>query len=511
MRFSLVSLAGAAIASAATPASAAWNVAQSKHFVIYADEKPDQLSQFAAKLERFDQAARYIYLMQDPPVGKGNRLTVFVLPTVEAVEKLAGDSFVKGFYKGLASGSVAFVPRATHPRPGGLDADTIFFHEYAHHLMFQEIDRPYPQWYVEGFAEFLSTVRFENDGTIGIGAPATHRAWTLFRGRQLPLETLLAGNYSTLSPDLRDSIYGRGWLLVHYLNFEQSRRGQLDRYADLLGKGVPSLDAARTAFGDLKQLDRDLDQYLDRKKTPYLKLAGDRFQAGSIDVRPLSEAASKMIMLRVELKRGSKKGGEQLLASQIRAVEARYPGDGLVELTLCEAELQDGRPEAAAPAADRALKADPQDTKAMICKGRAVAQQSKKLTGPARHVGFEQARSLFVGANKIDTEDPEALWMYFSTFVMEGVRPTENAIEALHYASDLAPQDAAVRMGSSIAYLNERKLKEAKSTLTPIAYDPHGRELSQIARAMIERIDAGDARGALMAGVTGQRSEPAAP
>ncbi|MFL6733030.1 MAG: hypothetical protein ACJ8EP_11870, partial [Sphingomicrobium sp.] len=183
MRYLLAFLAGAAIAAVSTPAPAAWNVAQSKHFVIYADEKPEQLSQFASKLERFDQAARYIYLMQDPPVGRGNRLTVFVLPSVEAIERLAGDTFVKGFYKGLASGSVAFVPRSTDSRPGGLDADTIFFHEYAHHLMFQEIDRPFPQWYVEGFAEFLSTVRFEKDGSIGIGAPATHRAWTLFRGR----------------------------------------------------------------------------------------------------------------------------------------------------------------------------------------------------------------------------------------------------------------------------------------------------------------------------------------
>jgi tetratricopeptide (TPR) repeat protein len=511
MRFLLPSLAGVALAVINSPASAAWNVAQSKHFVIYADEKPEQLSQFAAKLERFDQAARYIYLMQDPPVGRGNRLTVFVLPSVEAVERLAGDTFIKGFYKGLASGSVAFVPRTTDHRPGNLDADTIFFHEYAHHLMFQDIDRPFPQWYVEGFAEFLSTVRFESDGSIGIGAPATHRAWTLFRGRELPLETLLAGNYSKLSPELLESVYGRGWLLVHYLNFEQSRRGQLDRYADLLGKGVPSLDAARTAFGDLKQLDRDLDQYLDRKKTPYIKLAGNRFKPGPISVQPLSEAASKIIMLRIELKRGSKKGAEELLASQVRAVEGRYPGDNLVELTLCEAELQDARPEAAEPAADRALKADPQDTKSMICKGRAVAERSKKLTGPARHAGFEQARSLFVGANKIDTEDPEALWMYFRTFVTEGVRPTPNAIEALHYASDLAPQDAGVRMGSAVAYLNEGKLEEAKSALTPIAYDPHGRELSQVARAMIERIDAGDGRGALMAGLSGQRPGPSAP
>ena len=52
-------------------------------------------------------------------------------------------------------------------------------------------------------------------------------------------------------------------------------------------------------------------------------------------------------------------------------------------------------------------------------------------------------------------------------------QPTANAIAALHYASDLAPQDFNVRMNSAIAYLNEGKFAEAKSALTVVAYSPH--------------------------------------
>ena len=74
------------------------------------------------------------------------------------------------------------------------------------------------------------------------------------------------------------SIYGRGWLLVHYLTFEKSRAGQLERYVDMMSKGTPPLAAAQSAFGDLKQLDRELNSYLNRKMLAYLRLPASKFQ-----------------------------------------------------------------------------------------------------------------------------------------------------------------------------------------------------------------------------------------
>ena len=506
MRFLWAGLAAAAIG---TPASAAWNVAESNHFVIYADENPSELTDFATRLERFDKAARYLRKMDDPPVGIGNRLTVFVLPTVGAVAKLAGNEYIEGLYAGHASGSVAFVPRAAdETNPLGLNADTIFFHEYSHHLMFQMIDRPLPEWVVEGFAEFMSTVRFDKNGDIGIGLPANHRAWGLYAGAELPLETMISGSYSKLSPEQRESVYGRGWLLVHYLTFEKTRAGQLDRYGDLLAKGMPSLDAARAAFGDLKPLDRELKAYLARGKMAYLKLAGPRFAASPIRVRPLSPGAARVIMLRAQSRRGVNEKTAEPLAVKVRAVEAAYPGDELVELTLAEAEIDSGHIDAAEAAADRALKANPANTKALIFKGRAIMERSSKLKGPLRQSGFDEARRLFIQANKLDTEDPEPLSMFYSAFVMEGVKPTDNALEGLHYASELAPQDEGLRMTSAAAYLNEGKFTEAKHALTPVAYDPHGGKLAEIARTMIEKIDTGDGKSALSAATAEAQSGP---
>jgi tetratricopeptide (TPR) repeat protein len=495
-----------------SPAVASWNVAESKHFVIYANEAPSALNAYAAQLERFDQAARFLRLMDDPPVGLGNRLTVFILPSLSDVQALAGNRTVGGFYHAHASGSIAFVPRSAYENDEfGTSANTIFFHEYSHHLMFQANDKPLPGWVVEGFAEFMSTVQFDSDGAVEIGLPANHRAIGLSHGTVLPIESMLGGNYSQLSYQQEESLYGRGWLLVHYLVFNQARAGQLDRYVNQISKGVPALDAARSVFGDLKKLNNELDGYLQRGRMAFLKIPPSQFHAVNITVRPLTGGAAKVIMLRAQSKRGVDDKTAEPLAVQVRAVEKLYPGDELVELTLAEAEIDAGHPDASEAAADRTLKANPQNTKAMIFKGRAIAARSEKLEGAARHNGFEQARDLFLAANRIDTEDPEALSLFYDTFVMERVRPTANAIAALHYASELAPQVGELRMNSAMAYLNEGKLPEAKHALAPIAYDPHGGRMSKLARTIIEKIDAGDGKAALAAAFTTEPSETKSP
>ena len=52
-------------------------------------------------------------------------------------------------------------------------------------------------------------------------------------------------------------------------------------------------------------------------------------------------------------------------------------------------------------------------------------------------------------------------------------------------------------MNSAVQYLADGKTAEAKRALTLIAHDPHGNELAQSARAIIAKIDSGNAKEAL--------------
>ena len=493
-------LAAAAACMAATPSlAAAWHVAKSKHFIIYSDENPKVLREFATQLERFDQGARIAMKMDDPTIGDGNRLTVFVLPSVKDVRALMGDTsgFFDGFYTGRITGSLAYVPR----RSGGLEefANSLFFHEYSHHLMAQVLDRPYPEWYVEGYAEFLSTAKLAKDGSVWFGVPLAQRAHTILNGPEISFQTLSAGLSSGLNNEQKDAFYGRGWLLAHFLLLEPKRSGQLATYLSALSNGAAPMAAAQKAFGDLKQLDKDLDRYR-RGGMLQFKIGATQIRPGPIDVAPLSQGAAEVILKRSKLKNRRDDKSAEAIAAEIRPIASRHAGDVLVETTLAEAELAAGHPEAALAAADRALKTAPQDTEALILKGRALAYKGEdQQDEDKRDAIFDEARTWLIRANKIDAEDPEPLMEFYKSFVMQGVQPNANALAALHYASDLAPQDLGVRLNSAFAYLNEEKPKEARAALTIVAYSPHAGGMADVAKAMIAKIDAGDTRGALTA------------
>lgn len=496
MRILWGSLAAVAAGLFSVPASAAWHVAESKHFVIYADDNPKHLLQFAGELERFDQAVRFATRMDDPDVGKANRLTVFVVPSEKDVRSIMGDKsgFFAGFYTGRVAGSLAYVPKQMdNDEP---DKNAVFFHEYTHHLMKQDLARPYPEWYVEGYAEFFSTPEFVKDGSVWLGRIVQGRAYGLIAGPQLPIETLLQGMQPGMTNVQRDIFYGRSWLLSHYLLMDKDRHGQLSTYLAAISSGSSSTDAAAKAFGDLKRLDTDLNAYKGKPLYKF-KVPGSAIHLQPIAITPLSAGASQVILTRARLKYGVKPEEAAIMAAQLRAIEAVYPGDVLVETTLGQAELDSSHPQAAEAAADRALKSNPQSTDALVLKGLALSERADAIENDNRHALFEEARQSFIAANKLDTEFPEPLFEFYRTFAREGVRPNANALAALHYASDLAPQDLGVRMNSAIAYLNEDKPKEARYTLTVVAYSPHVGAMGEMARRMIADIDADKPRAAL--------------
>jgi cytochrome c-type biogenesis protein CcmH/NrfG len=226
----------------------------------------------------------------------------------------------------------------------------------------------------------------------------------------------------------------------------------------------------------------------------YLPIAASRLTIGAIEVTPLSAGGAAVLPLRMQSKRGVDEKTAAPLANQIRAVAAQYPDDPLVQVTLAEAEHDAGNLDAAWAAAERALKANPKSTEAMIYKGRVMMGRAEKSGTDA---DWKEARRWLLAANKLDTEDPEPLMLFYETYVRQGERPTANAIAALHYASRLAPQDGGLRMTSAMAFLNERKLDEARLEIAPIAFDPHGGDVAATARQVLDFIAKGDVNSAL--------------
>ncbi len=469
---------------AASPAHAAWQMASSPHFVIYADEDPAKLKAYAEKLERFDTAVRLARGMKDPALAPGNRLRVFIVPDTTAVSKLhpGRDSRVAGFYRLSAINGVAVVPRSV-PKGFASAPDTVFFHEYAHHLMFQQFTTPMPAWLVEGFAEFYGMTDVNADGSVGFGGAPVHRARTLRRPTNpLPFTQMLAGARASNSQEMA-ALYARGWLLTHYLTFSKERAGQLDHYLERMAAGEEPVAAATEAFGALGQLEVDTERYLLADKFPYLTLPADRLPIGAVTVTTLGAAGDAIMPLKTRLNAGGDEDYGQL-ATAIRDVAARFPTNLLVLETLAEAENRAKQHAAARQAAERALAIDPNSVTALIVKGWATMEEAR---GKNEAAPFTEARALFNRANRIEPENPIPLILYFNSFGLQGIAPTANAVAAIRYASELAPQDMGLRLTAGKSYLADGKKAEARRVLIPVAYYPHGGRLADEARKLIEK------------------------
>lgn len=497
-KFATLLAVGAAFVTA--PAAAEWHQASSKHFVIYADMPEAELRDYAEKLEKFDAAARLVRSMKDPEVGDGNRVQVFVVPSLLDVNRTLGDAGagVGGYYMGLVSGPLIVTPKKARQVLDyrKLAPETVFFHEYTHHLMLQNTNKPMPMWLTEGFAEFLANPIFNADGSVGLGTPATHRAGTLIKGRWAPLSDLLGGNMITIGyAGFSHQNYAQGWLLNHYLSFEPSRKGQIDAYVKRIEAGELPLNAARAVFGDLGQLESQLRAYVRQKDLPYLKIESSKLNIPPVTITPLSPAAAQVMTQRIYAKTGFKALSKKRVLDNVRPVAARATGDPLVMRTLAEVEYANRNFDEANKAADAALKADPRSTEAMMFKGRALLGKARKANDAAL---FKEARNWFVKANKADKEDPEPLYLYYRSFSDANQPAPASALEGLKYAAILAPRDFGLQVRLTREYLAQNKLAEAKEAIRMLAYLPHaGTGNQNDALQILKQIEAGNAKEAL--------------
>lgn len=476
-----------ALIGLAAPVSARdWHVAETNNFIVKSEDDEEGTRQFAIELERFDMALRSL---QSLPIGEeqptpATKLTVYRFGDIGDIGQMAGVNGVAGFYIPRAGDSVAFTPAREERRRSmsvtdpdrrrnqiqRLDSVSVLQHEYVHYFMMQHFPAAYPSWYVEGFAELMATMTFNENGSFHVGDPPQYRAYQIFQMRQFPLEDMLNAEHD-LSGREAFQFYGTGWLLTHYLNF--NRYEELNNYLVAIGQGEDSLTAAQRIFGDLSEIDRTLRDYRNGP-FPGIDVLPTGYSEPTVSLREMTDLEEAVIMDEMRLRRGVSKGEASGIAADIRRKIGETASDVHALTMLARAEYAAENYDAAEQVAQQILAMDPPNVEANLMMSFVAIERIEDDPNWA-----EPARKFAAAALNSDMADPRSRIAYYYSWLEADEEAPESAIIALEDAFDTAGSDPGYRVILGRQLVLENRLDSARVVLMPIAFRGHNQGPSE--------------------------------
>lgn len=479
------------LAACAGEARAEWRRATSEHFEVYGASFESEIVDAARELEAFDRLLRQ--LTSTPRDESANRLKVYIVSDLNALRQVSpgmGET-VAGFYSASSGETVAVALRMRDRRT--LSSRHILFHEYAHHFMLAHHPGVYPAWYIEGFAEYVATAVIA-DGAIEVGRLAPGRISELASFPWTPIADLLTKRQ--LEVRNPETYYGLSWLLTHYMSSPE-RAPAFGRYLRAVAAGADGVSAYQESFGEpAAALEGKLKTYV-RGAIPYLKSQVPQGGDISVRVETLPSSATTLLLssVRIAIGRDFASDGEGEMArarflAEIREAVGRFPGDPFAQKVLANAEINYGDPRRAVTLlGDRQALAG--DAERLYLAGLARLKVSERSPEDAGAM-LEEARRFLGDAHKVDPDHYQTLYRYGETFAGEAA--TENTLNVVLLAQQLAPQVAEIRLNAAQMLIRRRAFSDAIALLQPLLNDPHDRASSVAAQALINHARAGAAQ-----------------
>jgi len=253
-----------------------WIQITSPHFVVAADGNDKQARHVADQFERM----RSVFHAAFPKMNLDSGGPIIVIAvkgekdfrTLEPEQYLSKGSLkLGGLFLRTADRNYVLMrldAEGDHPY-------SVIYHEYTHFLI-SKSSPSMPLWLNEGLAEFYQNTEI-HEKEAWLGEPSTEDLLWLRQNRLLPPETLFAVDEKSpyYHEEKKGSIfYAESWALTHFIQMADfpQKAHRLSNYSALLAQNVDPVTAATRVFGDLKQLQTELENYVHQASFHYLKM-----------------------------------------------------------------------------------------------------------------------------------------------------------------------------------------------------------------------------------------------
>ena len=277
-----------------------WLEVQSQHFTVVTNANEKAGRRIADQFERM----RSVFHVAFPRVSIDNGSPIIVLAIKDEKDFRALEPqayLAKGQLK--LGGLFLRAPERNYVLMR-VDAEgqhpyAVVYHEYTHFLLSKSAEW-LPLWLNEGLAEFYENTNI-HEKEVSLGEPSPENLAWLRENRLLPLATLFT--VDTSSPYYHEEnkgsiFYAESWALTHYLQVRdfQGKTQRLTDYTELLKQNVDPVTAATRVFGDLQQLQSNLDSYIHQGSFNYFKLATSTGVDDAVfKERPLTETQADAV------------------------------------------------------------------------------------------------------------------------------------------------------------------------------------------------------------------------
>jgi tetratricopeptide (TPR) repeat protein len=381
----------------------------------------------------------------------------------------------------------------------GMDESDVIVHEYIHYLHSTDGRFPYPMWYREGYAEYVSTSSMERQ-RFNVGYIDENHHYALGRFKWLPIENIIDSTYFYTLED-RESVYkfyAQSWLLTHYL-YNQEGGDQyviesLSRYAMALHDGATEIEAFEEGFGTtLPELDGALRKYHQKARYKYYWVSADQL-IGDFDPAVTRLTEEEISVELAELILGLEFGVGEANADQLAKARQLYETGLSNQETRARGEI--------GIAYLLESEGDSNAAEEYLISGASLAVDDFYVQLDAAQFwlnrmnseGYEndelvsQSDPYLKRALAIDRNNAEGLFTAGQYLLASG--DTEQAIEILMLAADLAPAVLFLRWTLAELLLESDRLDEALLYANDILLLSHGQSAQvDAARTLIERIE----------------------
>jgi tetratricopeptide (TPR) repeat protein len=493
-----------------------WLKAESQHFIVFSNTGNDDVRQLLDNLEKLDHVLRLYTQGYRSAISPKQKITLYYHDGMGSFNEAVGDAPTEavGLYNSCGHGVQGYAVRLDaidSMRPEQLakqrlnSSQSYIFEAYTRHFLYRYTDIRMPAAYIDGFAQYFSTVRFA-DKQMSLGrVPGSVSRYIYFidngHGYKLRYQDILEPAAAkdigvTAAPAVRLEFLSKSWLLTHFMLSSTDNLERRDRYLNQTHLDMPVGQAFTGAFGmKVPELDTAMWRYRN-KGIGVTQLELPSLPTARVDFTSLPNAVTDFVLADAALKScPDQKRGEALLKA-LSQHPGGTPNNELAKLALSRAQIEWGKPELALPYLSEAVRKENASTEAFYLLGAAnlrLAQQRKD--SPHLQAAIEH----LTRARSLDPDSAETAYALYQARMATSDTPDSATLDAAIAAWRNAHEVNSYARAATLAFSYSGKPQEADNALTLLAHNALDPDMAAWAQTWLAKLGKGVSRADVLA------------